>query len=243
MPDRILPDRPSLEQYKKQAKELRRAAAAGNSGALDRIQRHHPRFHPTGSDATRSVSLTDAQLVLAREHGFKTWTALARQIETLRIIRSLEDLRDPIPVFLEVACVDRHGWHGGGTLEHAELIRAKYPEVTTANIYTASTYGAASAIRAFLAHDPALATAKGGPYGWDALTYLCFSRYLRLDTARSEFFVEAARTLLEAGADANTGWTEYIDTPPRPVHEAAIYGAAGLAQNVELTRLLLEHGA
>ncbi|HEX7960201.1 MAG TPA: ankyrin repeat domain-containing protein, partial [Terriglobales bacterium] len=74
-------------------------------------------------------------------------------------------------------------------------------------------------------------------------TYLCFSRYLRIDKARSESFVEAARALLEAGANANTGWTEYIDTPPRPVHEAAIYGVAALAQHPGLTRLLLDYGA
>ncbi len=35
-----------------------------------------------------------------------------------------------------------------------------------------------------------------------------------------------------------------IDHPnPRPVVEAAIYGAAGIAQHAELTRLLLERGA
>jgi ankyrin repeat protein len=49
--------------------------------------------------------------------------------------------------------------------------------------------------------------------------------------------------LFEAGAHANTGWTEYIDDPPRPVNEAAIYGAAGVAQNPGLTQLLLDHGA
>jgi ankyrin repeat protein len=243
MPDRTLPDHPSLEQYKKQAKELHRSAAAGEAAVVERIGRHHPRFHQAGSDSLRTFRLADAQLVLAREHGYESWPEFAKHIDTLRVIRSLEDLRDPSHTFIEVACVDRHGWHGSGTLEHAELIRTRYPEVSTASIYSAAVFGDAATVRAFLAHDPSLATAKGGPHGWDALTYLCFSRYLRIDKARSESLVEAARALLEAGANADTGWIEYIDTPPRPLDEAALYGAAGLAQHAGLTRLLLEYGA
>jgi hypothetical protein len=46
---------------------------------------------------------------------------------------------------------------------------------------------------------------KGGPFGWDALTYLCFSRDLRLDVLRSDAFVRTARVLLDAGTNANTG--------------------------------------
>lgn len=243
MPERTLPDHPNLEQYKKQAKELRRGVVAGTPAAIERIREHHPRFGQAGSHSLRALSLADAQLVLAREHGYESWPEFAKHIETLRVIRALEDLRNPVHTFLEVACVDRHGWHGSGTLEHAEMIRSRYPKVSTANIYSASVLGDADAIRAFLGRDPLLATAKGGPHGWDALTYLCFSRYLRIDKARSESLVDSARALLEAGANANTGWTEYIDTPPRPLHEAAIYGAAGVARHAELTRLLLQYGA
>src|SRR6185437_5413399 len=114
----------------------------------------------------------------------------------------------------------------------------------TANIYTAALLADEATVRAFLVPDSALAAAKGGPRNWDALTYLCFSRYLRLDRARSSAFVHTARALLDFGADANTGWIEMIDHPnPRPVLEAAIYGAAGIAQHAGLTRLLLEHDA
>jgi ankyrin repeat protein len=243
MPERALPDRPSLEQYKKQAKELHRAAVAGVPGALERLRLYHPRFRDVPADAIRSVSLTDSQLVLAREHGFENWPVFAQRIETMRITRSVDDLRDPVSAFLEAASVDRHGWHGGGTLEHAETIRSHYSEVSNANIYSAAVLGDAATVRRLLALDPKLATAKGGPHDWDALTYLCFSRYLRIDTARSDGFVGAARALLQAGAQADTGWVEYIDTPPRPVPETAIYAAAGIARNVDLTRLLLEYGA
>jgi len=100
-----------------------------------------------------------------------------------------------------------------------------------------------TAVRDFLTRDAALASTRGGPFGWDALTYLCFSRYLRLDASKSDAFVRTARLLLDAGANANTGWYETVDTPPRQIVESAIYGAAGVAQHAGVTRLLLERGA
>lgn len=254
MPDRTLPARPNLEQYKKQAKELLREAATGDpqewgtpgghgSVATGRIMRNHPRLKNATPEKLRAISLADAQLVLAREHGFESWPKFAKHIETLNIIRRLEELDDPVNTFIEVACVDRHGWHGSGTLEHAEMILSRYPEVGAANIYTAAVLGDAGRVRSYLERDRSLARAEGGPHGWDALTYLCFSRYLRIDKTRSDSFVAAARVLLDAGAGANTGWTEYIDDPPRPVREPAIYGAAAIARNPNLARLLLEFGA
>src|SRR5690242_4258172 len=124
------------------------------------------------------------------------------------------------------------------------MILARYPHVAASSIYAAAILADEATVRAFLMRDPASATAKGGPLGWDALTHLCFSRYLRLDRTRSDAFVHTARTLLDAGASANTGWIEMIDHPnPRPVLEAAIYGAAAIGQNAGLTRLLLERGA
>jgi hypothetical protein len=246
MPDAQIPDRPSLEQYKKQAKDLLRASLAGDPAALERIHRH-PRFRQLAPDQLSNqlptLVLADAQLVLAREHGFPSWPQFAAHLETLRIIRSVEEIRDPLSTFIEVASVPRHGWHGSGSLEHAQLILSRYPQVATASIYAAAILADETTIRNFLAQDPSLATATGGPYQWDALTYLAFSRYLRLDPSRSDAFVATARVLLDAGASPNTGWTEYIDEPPHPIQETVIYAAAGIARHPGLTRLLLEYGA
>jgi len=160
------------------------------------------------------------------------------------LIRSVGRLEDPVAAFIEVACVPRHSSHGSGMLEHAEMILSRYPQVATSNVHTAAILADEGAVRSFLSRDPRSATATGGPHGWDALTHLCFSRYLRLDKARSGAFVRTARALLEAGASAKTGWYEMIDYPtPRPLWESAIYGAAAIARHAELTRLLLEHGA
>jgi len=88
--------------------------------------------------------------------------------------------------------------------------------------------GDEAAVRRFLAQDPGNATAKSAPYGGDALNYLCLSKYLRLDRARSNGFLGAATALLDAGADPNTGfWT----TGPHPERETALYGAAGVAHH------------
>jgi ankyrin repeat protein len=124
------------------------------------------------------------------------------------------------------------------------MILAQYPQVAESSIHAAAILADEAAVRGFLTRDPGNATVPGGPYRWDALTHLCFSRYLRLDAARSGAFVRTARALLDAGASARTGWYETIDHPnPRPLFESAIYGAAGIARHPELTRLLIERGA
>ena len=246
MPEKQLPVRPNLEQYKKQSKDLAKECGLGIPDALARVQRHHPRFHKLTESEIRvsQITRTDAQLVIAREHGFESWPKFARHIETLQLILSVASLADPVTAFIEVACVPRHSDHSSGTLEHAELILARYPQVATANVFTAVILADEAAVLGFLARDRKAATMTGGPHGWDALTHLCFSRYLRLERQRSEAFVRTARALLDAGASARTGWYEMIDHPnPRPTFESALYGAAGIAQHLDLTRLLIEYGA
>ena len=151
-------------------------------------------------------------------------------------------LTDPVAAFIDAACVPLDRSHASGTLEEANAMLAAHPSVATSDIHTAAILGDEASVRRFLALDPANATVKGGPRGWDALTHLCFSRYLRLDPARSDGLVGAARALLDAGASANTGWYE-VDHQPEPVWEPVLYGAAGIAHHAELTRLLLERGA
>ncbi len=76
-PSRALPASPSLEQQKKQARELLRAARAGDPAALRRFREHHPRF----SERSSHPALADAQLVLAREYGFASWPKLKACID------------------------------------------------------------------------------------------------------------------------------------------------------------------
>ncbi|HEX4574729.1 MAG TPA: ankyrin repeat domain-containing protein [Gemmatimonadales bacterium] len=149
---------------------------------------------------------------------------------------------DPLAAFIEAACVPLVRGHASGTLEAADAILAAHPAVATRDIHAAAILGDDTAVRRFLERDPGSATTMGGPRGWDALTHLCFSRYLRLDRTRADGFVRAARALLDAGASANTGFYE-LNHQPKPEFESVLYGAAGVAHQAELTHLLLARGA
>jgi len=129
-------------------------------------------------------------------------------------------------------------WYGPA--DEAQAILAKNPAIADANIYTAALLGNASAIKRFLNEDPSLATAKGGALGWDALTYLCFSKFLRIYPPA--VFIDAAKALIAAGADVNTGFFDDQHTPHEE-WESVLYGAAGVAFHPALTQLLLDNGA
>jgi hypothetical protein len=108
-----------------------------------------------------------------------------------------------------------------GTARSSAL--AAHPELASSDIHIAAILGDVERVRAFLAPDPGCVHARSEPYGANALTHLCLSKYLRLDPARSEAFVAAATALLDAGADPNAGfWT----TGEHPEHETPLYGAA-----------------
>src|SRR5262245_48928597 len=79
MPVQPLPDNPSLENLRKQAKGLRKAASANEPGALARIRE----FHPRPDAALRKFSLHDAQLVVARSYGFTSWSKLKKYFEVV----------------------------------------------------------------------------------------------------------------------------------------------------------------
>jgi hypothetical protein len=74
----LLPERPNLEMQHKRAKELVRAAWAGDATAMARIRALHPQ--PPTPDA---IKLADAQLVVARGYGFESWAAMKYKIESL----------------------------------------------------------------------------------------------------------------------------------------------------------------
>lgn len=228
-----LPARPSLEQYKKQAKELLKSCRSADGEALRRVKANHPRFNKLSEVELRNtkLALADAQLVIAREHGFESWPKFAQRIEVMN--SEIAALANPLAAFIEAAI-----WHG--TLESAEAILAAHPEIARSSIHAAAILGDDAAVRRFIAADPRNATKKEAPYDGDALVYLCLSKYLRLDKTRSSAFVRAATMLLDAGADPNTGfWSK----DEHREFETALYGAAGVAQHAELTRLLLERGA
>ena len=97
---RQLPPSPSLEQLKKQAKSLLKRQQAADSGALARIRESHPRYANLGKEraAASPFALADAQLVIAKEYGFASWSKLQSHVKTLEAASStaetVESLRD-----------------------------------------------------------------------------------------------------------------------------------------------------
>lgn len=73
MPD--LPACPDLTQLRHQAKDLLRAAKNGNRAALSRI-----------TAVSNEVTLSAAQLTVAREYGFASWATLKTEVERRQIL-------------------------------------------------------------------------------------------------------------------------------------------------------------
>jgi len=80
-----LPARPSLEQYKKQAKDLVKAFKSGKAEAFERIKASHERLGRLSASELRQAAfaLADAQFVIAREHGFESWPRFAKHVTAL----------------------------------------------------------------------------------------------------------------------------------------------------------------
>lgn len=115
-----LPARPSLEQLKKRAKELLRAIRAADPAAVARLGSHLSR-HP------RDATLADAQLVIAREHGFTSWARLKHHVQAIERPRDFDEAiwgRDTWPFLAAVyegrEDVVREMLRGDPTLARAE---------------------------------------------------------------------------------------------------------------------------
>jgi hypothetical protein len=87
-----LPPRPSLEQYKKRAKDLVKACKSGDPAAIrawaarwgDTDTRHIDEIEQFArAKLSGSCALTAAQFVIARAHGFESWPKMAKHLETL----------------------------------------------------------------------------------------------------------------------------------------------------------------
>ncbi|WP_084962459.1 ankyrin repeat domain-containing protein [Thermoactinospora rubra] len=232
MPVQPLPDKPDISWLRKRAKALLRSFP--ESSAL------FEEFHPRPPARPR---LADAQLVTARMYGFASWPRLLAHLETLaRYTRSphaVPALDDLPGEFLRRACLT-YGADDPARARSAEALLAAHPWLATADVFTMAATGSADALAAALAADPSLAGAQGGPFGWEPLLYLAYSRL-------PGRHLDCARLLLDHGADPSAGFL--WDGLPSPF--TALTGAFGRGegdqpphpQGMALARLLLERGA
>jgi ankyrin repeat protein len=116
--------------------------------------------------------------------------------------------------------------HAGQDERVAELL-AGGPAL---DVFEAAAFGRTKRLRELLDDDPALANAFGDD-GFQPLPLACFYGH-----------VEAARLLLERGADPNTlARNEHIQ--PNALHAASAAENKDEETRFELCKLLLEHGA
>jgi ankyrin repeat protein len=233
-----LPDNPSLERLRKQAKTLLQYVRAGVPDAIELVAEFHPR-------PPEVLKLSDAQLVTARMYGFASWPRLKRHIDIVaEYSRSPHQVAasDHLPdEFLRLACLT-YGADYPGRTRDADLMLTRNPQLATANVFTMAATGSADALAGALAAEPGLARRPGGPFGWEPLLYLT---YARLDVPGR--YLDSARLLLEHGADPNAGFLWDGLTSPFTALTGAFGGGEGdqpeHPQGLPLARLLLRAGA
>jgi ankyrin repeat protein len=218
-----LPEQPSLEQLRNQAKDLRR---------------------------TSGIPLWEAQLSVARRYGFTSWARLKQHVELLtRYSRFPERVAtdSDAGTFLRLACLSYYD-DEPGQWEQARRILERAPGLAEGNVYVGAATADAGALRRVLAADPAAASREGGPFQWEPLCYLAYARH---DPAISlAATLETARLLLDAEADPNSGYLWHgLPTPFTTLTGVFGEGEAGPVRaprhphSLPLARLLLEAGA
>ncbi|MBB3605598.1 hypothetical protein FHT40_005285 [Mycolicibacterium sp. BK556] len=200
-----LPDNPSLDRLRTDARTLQRGVLANDPEALDAIRRHHPR----PDLALQRFRLHDAQLAIARRYGFSGWPAL---VEYLSIADQLsvdpgrvdEDALVPADHFCALSSLRYDEADAPPRWQAAADLLQANPAVPQHHVWAAASAADPVALARHLEGRPGLATTAGGPFGWVPLMYLCYSR---VPLPRNEDdVVTAAVALLDAGADPNSGY-------------------------------------
>jgi ankyrin repeat protein len=122
-----LPPNPNLIYLKKQAKALHKQLKAGEPTAAARCRQSHLQ----GVDLT-APKLSDAQLIIAREHGFANWPRLKHYVEVVRgrpFHRAFETDVD----YYEGRAFGLHSVYQTGQPQALNLIRHSHPDFADAS--------------------------------------------------------------------------------------------------------------
>jgi ankyrin repeat protein len=205
-----LPARPDLDHLRHQAKDLLRAARTGDDDAIGRI-----------SSVSSDMTLTSAQLALAREYGFVSWAKLKREVERRKILdaRDLGGLQRLLADDISQATSQMEHWcdHPAGASPLGYL--AMLPYDTARGVWRKVT-GTGALARALI---DAGASINGDP--GDSETPLI--------TAASYGDAEVAKVLIDAGADMDRRSSE--DSGGVPNGTALLHAAVfGMTEVVDL---------
>ena len=167
-----------LDQARRRAKELLRAARAEDPEALARLR------------ADRAPRLADAQFAVARELGFASWPALVAHVDAVRGDRD-ERRRRLVHAAL------------GGRLDRVEALLENDPGLARAGFDVALVLGDSAAVAATLDRDPGALAREVSDTGKRPLSCCCHSACLRPQSPRADAVLATIELLLERGADPN----------------------------------------
>src|SRR5262245_57012765 len=221
MTSQQLPERANLEQLKKQAKSLIHEARAKNPTALRRFQALPALALKSVAElGGMSLALHDAQSVIAREYGFKSWNELREHVEdqSLSFAAAVDEF---------VRCAT------GGAGARASRLLARHPGIAHASLYTELVLGDAPSVRARLQQHPDVARLPGGVQEWEPLLYVCHTSLNAPE--RVAGLVAIARDLIARGADPNA---EYHFQWHRELPRTALWGALCVIRHLPLAEVL-----
>jgi ankyrin repeat protein len=223
-----LPERANLEQLKKQAKSLLHEARARDPVALRRFQVLPALKRKSVAEiGAMGLALHDAQSVIAREYGFKSWNELRDHVEERSF--SFAAAADEF-----VRCAT------GGLAARALRLLALHPGIAHANLYTELVLGDAAAVGARLRKQPEVVKQSGGVQNWEPLLYVCQTCMQADAPERAAGLVAIARDLLARGANPNA---EYHYQWHAELPRTALWGAVCVVGHLPLAEALLEGGA
>ena len=229
----------NLEQQRKRAKDLRRAHRAGDAAAAARIAGHLPRARERSAADVLAApfTLSEAQLVVAREAGFASWPAMKHAVAAQARGDSGDDI---VEATLQAALT--------GDDARVRTALARNPAAVRQSLHAAAALGDADAALALIDSDPAAIDRPDARRGWTPLLFLCCARYGCADAHTREARTRIAQRLLSLGADPNVSGHEHGFTSGNVTmfdeHEwRPLEGAAGRAASLELIDLLLAAGA
>ena len=216
----------SVDQLRRGAKQVLRQVRAGDAVMIARLRKVLPRLESLDDEAvSANIKLADIQHAIARQRGLTSWRELTRYLQQL----------DPVHVhaarFLH-AVREHH-------LDEAKKLFTARPELASYSIHTAAAVADAGEVANFVAKDPANATRPSVPDKAEPILYASDARLSRaLGVSETDRFA-VVQTLLDAGASANT-FVALADGQQSPI--PALYFAC-VSNNVQVAKLLLEHGA